>query len=69
METPYRKVVDKKLTDEIEYLTADQEADVMISIATVTVDENNMITDENVPAMIPAIIGNANSLIEVTPMM
>ena len=31
--TPYRKVVDKKLTDEIEYLTADQEADVMISIA------------------------------------
>ncbi len=48
--TPYRKVVDKKLTDEIEYLTADQEADVMISIATVTVDENNMITDEIVPA-------------------
>ena len=48
--TPYRKVVDKKLTDEVEYLTADQEQDVMISIATVTVDENNVMTDEVVPA-------------------
>ena len=48
--TPYRKVVDKKLTDEVEYLTADQEQDVMISIATVTVDDNNVMTDEVVPA-------------------
>ena len=48
--TPYRKVKDKKLTDEVEYLTADQEADAMISIATVSVDENNMMTDEVVPA-------------------
>lgn len=48
--TPYRKVVNKKLTDEVEYLTADQEQDVMISIATVTVDENNVMTDEVVPA-------------------
>ena len=48
--TPYRKVVDKKLTDQIDYLTADQEADMMISIATVKVDENNEIIDEKVPA-------------------
>ena len=48
--TPYRKVVDKKLTDEIDYLTADQEADMMISIATVKVDDDNMIIDEMVPA-------------------
>ena len=48
--TPYRKVVNKKLTDEVEYLTADQEQDLMISIATVTVDENNVMTDEVVPA-------------------
>ena len=46
--TPYRKVVDKKLTDQIDYLTADQEADVMISIATVKVDDDNMIIDETV---------------------
>ena len=48
--TPYRKVVDKKLTDQIDYLTADQEIDMMISIATVKVDDDNMIIDEMVPA-------------------
>ena len=48
--TPYRKVVDKKLTDQIDYLTADQETDMMISIATVKVDDDNMIIDEMVPA-------------------
>ncbi len=48
--TPYRKVIDKKLTDEVEYLTADQEEDAMISIATIEVDENNMIVEETVPA-------------------
>lgn len=48
--TPYRKVVDKHLTDQVDYLTADQEADLMISIATVNVDDDNMITDEIVPA-------------------
>ncbi len=48
--TPYRKVVNKQLTDQVDYLTADQEADLMISIATVTVDDNNVITDEIVPA-------------------
>lgn len=48
--TPYRKVVDKHLTDQVDYLTADQEADLMISIATVAVDEDNMIIDEIVPA-------------------
>lgn len=48
--TPYRKVVNKKLTDEVEYLTADQENDLMISIATVTVNDDNEIIDEVVPA-------------------
>ncbi len=48
--TPYRKVINKKLTDEVEYLTADQEADMMISIATVKVDDNNVIIDDVVPA-------------------
>jgi DNA-directed RNA polymerase subunit beta len=48
--TPYRKVVNKKLTDEVEYLTADQEADLMISIATINTNEDNEIIDELVPA-------------------
>ena len=48
--TPYRKVKDKYLTDEVEYLTADEEQDLIISLATVTVDDNNMMIDETVPA-------------------
>ena len=48
--TPYRKVKDKHLTDEVEYLTADEEQDLIISLATVTVDDNNMMIDETVPA-------------------
>ena len=48
--TPYRKVKDKCLTDEVEYLTADEENDLVISLATVTIDDNNMIIDEKVPA-------------------
>ncbi len=44
--TPYRRVVDCKVTDEIVYLTADEEADYYIGQATIGIDENNMITDE-----------------------
>ena len=48
--TPYRKVVDKKLTDQVDYLTADEENDLIISLATVTVDDDNVMIDETVPA-------------------
>ena len=48
--TPYRKVVDGKLTDEIQYLTADEEADYYISQATLNIDDNNCIVEENVVA-------------------
>ena len=47
--TPYRKVENKHLTDQVDYLTADQEEDLMISIATINVDDDNNITDEIVP--------------------
>ena len=43
--TPYRKVENGKLTDQVDYLTATEEQDFYISQATVNVDENNMITD------------------------
>jgi len=46
--TPYRKVENKKLTDQVDYLTASEEQDFYISQATVTVDENNVITDSSV---------------------
>ena len=39
--TPYRKVVDCQITDEVEYLTADEELDYIISQSTVGTDENN----------------------------
>ena len=44
--TPYRKVENRHITDEVKYLTADEESDYYISQATVHVDDNDMITDE-----------------------
>ncbi|HHT37931.1 MAG TPA: DNA-directed RNA polymerase subunit beta [Mollicutes bacterium] len=48
--TPYRKVVDKKLTDQIDYLTADEEHDYVITHATTAVDKDNNIIEEQVTA-------------------
>ena len=48
IQTPYRKVENKKLTDKVEYLTANEEQDYYISQATVNVDENMEITDATV---------------------
>ncbi len=48
--TPYRKVVDSRLTDEVVYMTADEEMDYYISQATVEVDEENTIIQQRVPA-------------------
>ena len=43
---PYRKVVNGVLQDEIEYLTADEELDYVISQATVKMDGNKIIDEE-----------------------
>ena len=48
--TPYRKVVVSQITDEVEYLTADEELDYIISQSTVGTDEDNRIIDEQVNA-------------------
>ena len=48
--TTYRKVENCKLTDEIVYMTADEEMDYYISQATVNIDDNGYITDSRVPA-------------------
>ena len=45
IQTPYRKVVNKKLTDQVDYLTADEENDYYISQATVKVNEENEIIE------------------------
>ena len=47
--TPYRKVENGHLTDEIRYMTADEELDYHISQATVKLDENDNFVDERVP--------------------
>ncbi len=45
IQTPYRKVENKKLTDQVDYLTADEENDFYISQATVNVNDDLEITD------------------------
>ena len=47
--TPYRKVVDSRITDEIVYMTADEEEDYYISQATINADKKGNILDDNVP--------------------
>ena len=46
--TPYRKVVNGIVTDEICYLTADEEQDNYISQAAIQLDKDNRISDEKV---------------------
>ena len=50
IQTPYRKVIDSVITDEVKYLTASEENDLIISESTVKTDENNKIIDETVAA-------------------
>jgi DNA-directed RNA polymerase subunit beta len=46
LETPYRKVVDSKVTDQIEYLSAIEEGRYIIAQANASLDGSNQLTDE-----------------------
>ncbi|WP_372598597.1 DNA-directed RNA polymerase subunit beta [Amphritea sp.] len=46
LETPYRKVVDCKVTDEVEYLSAIEEGRHVIAQASAAMDANKTLTDE-----------------------
>ncbi len=48
--SPYRKVNDCVVSDQVDYLTADEENDYIISQATVTIDDDNKIIDKQVAA-------------------
>ena len=48
--TPYRKVVNKKLTDQVDYLTADEEEELIISLATNELNDKDEMIEELVPA-------------------
>ena len=48
IETPYRRIVEGKLTDQIDYLTADEEDRYVVAQANTNYDEDGNITDETV---------------------
>ncbi len=75
LEAPYRKVVQEngksRVTDEIVYLTADDEEDKYITEATISIDENGYISQNRVPVRLGGAFFEADSklvnLIDITP--
>ncbi len=75
LETPYRKVVadgnKMKVTDEVVYLTADDEEDMYITEASINVDEKGYITANRVPVRFQGSFFEADAknvqLIDVSP--
>lgn len=49
LESPYRKVVNSKVTDEVVYLSAIEEGDYVIAQANATIDDKRKLTDTLVP--------------------
>ncbi len=49
LETPYRKVANGKVTDDVEYLSAIEEGDYVIAQANAELDKNGKFTDEFIP--------------------
>ncbi|MBN8777437.1 DNA-directed RNA polymerase subunit beta [Thiomonas arsenitoxydans] len=50
IETPYRRVIDRKVTDQIDYLSAIEEGKYVIAQANAGMDEHGMLNDELVSA-------------------
>jgi DNA-directed RNA polymerase subunit beta len=50
LETPYRKVIDGKVTREVEYLSAIEEGEFVIAQANATLDEGGSLVDDLVPS-------------------
>ncbi len=50
LESPYRRVVDGKITDDIDYLSAINEAEFVIAQSSATIDEKGNLTEELVSA-------------------
>jgi len=50
LETPYRKVVNSKVTDQVDYLSAIEEAKYVIAQANASIDKSGKLTDELVSA-------------------
>ncbi|AIK84220.1 DNA-directed RNA polymerase subunit beta [Corynebacterium glutamicum] len=72
IETPYRRIIDGKLTDQIDYLTADEEDRFVVAQANTHYDEEGNITDETVTVRLKdgdiAMVGrNAVDYMDVSP--
>ncbi len=71
IETPYRKVVDRRVTDEVIYMTAMEEEDETIAQADVPVDESGFLLGDLVQARrneeYPAVPPDEVTLIDVSP--
>ncbi|QIZ78437.1 DNA-directed RNA polymerase subunit beta [Ferrimonas lipolytica] len=50
LETPYRRVIDGKVTEEVEYLSAIEEGHYVVAQANAIIDSNSMLSDELVAA-------------------
>jgi len=73
IEAPYRVVKDRKVTDEIVYITATQEEDKIIAPASTKLDENGYIVEDLIEARLNGEIGLQEAdkveLIDLSPMM
>jgi DNA-directed RNA polymerase beta subunit len=73
IEAPYKVVKDRKVTNEIVYLTATQEEDKVIAPASTKVDENGYIIDDFIETRLNGNIGlneaSKVDLIDVSPLM
>ena len=71
IETPYRKVVNGQVTDDVEYITASQEENLRIAQANAKIDENNCFANDWVNTRhegeIKSTKRNEVELIDVTP--
>ena len=69
--TPYRKVVDRKLTNQVDYLTADEEEEFIISQATIETDDDDRIVPSRVTARYKGenILANSDNVdyVDVSP--
>ncbi|MCF4005868.1 DNA-directed RNA polymerase subunit beta [Corynebacterium uropygiale] len=72
IETPYRRVIDGRITDQIDYLTADVEDRYAVAQANTEYDENGYITEERVTVRvkngdIQIIPGNEIDYMDISP--
>ena len=69
--TPYRKVIDRKLTNQVDYLTADEEEEFIISQATIETDDDDRIVPSRVTARYKGenILANSDNVdyVDVSP--